>query len=315
MDIARMEFFMKRAFLMLICLFSCVGTDYVDDPIVGEEIIVSDEIIALMPGQQVQAEAEYFDRYGIQQDVDLQWQSSNPAVAEVDENGLITAVAGGQSTVQPSFENFLGPLIQITVVTDLNAVATVEITTPASTNLSVGDKIVLQVTVKNIIGDELPGETIEWFSENSNILTVTQTGEVEAVGSGIAGIHANVNNVWSNTVDFTVTGFVRTGSFTSAGGYQAVGTATLELANSQLILTLSDNFNTDFALGTFIYLANSTNGSTVRSTGFEVAQIFNDGGKTFNITQLNPNIGLNDYRYVIVLCKPASITFGFADLI
>jgi hypothetical protein len=76
------------------------------------------------------------------------------------------------------------------------------------------------------------------------------------------------------------------GTFNSAGGYKAIGTARLELLNDQLMLTLSDNFDTDFALGTFIYLANSTNGSVVRSTGFEVAQIFNDGGKTFNITTL-----------------------------
>lgn len=305
---------MKRSIFLLASLFSCIGTDYVDDPIVGEQIIVADETIALMPNGEVQAEAEYFDQYGIKQDVLLVWSSSNPLIAEVDDDGLISAITNGQTLIQPSYKNFLGPQIQVTVVSDFSAVATVEVTAPISTNLILGEKAQLQASARNLVGDELPGETIEWFSENSAILTVSQSGEVEAVGNGIAGIHAKASGVKSNSIDFTVIGSARTGTFNSAGGYKAVGSAKLELLNNDLIVTLSDNFDTDFALGTFIYLANSTSGSVVRSTGFEVAQIFTDGGKTFNITALNSSIGLNDYRYVIVLCKPASVTFGFADL-
>lgn len=305
---------MRFSFILALVLSGCIGTDYIDDPIVGEEIIVSHQTLALMPGEQAQVSAEYYDEYGIQQDVQLLWTSANTLVAEVSNDGLITGKVDGQTLVQPSYGNFLGPQIQVTVVSDPTAVAVVEILPPASSQLLVGEKIQLAVTVKNIAGEELVGETIEWFSENSNILLVTQTGEVEAVGNGTAGIHAKVNGVKSNSVDFTVEGLIRSGTFNSAGGYKTIGTAQLETVDTQLILTLSDNFDTDFALATYIYLANSTNGATVRSTGFEVAQIFNDGGKTFNITQLNSGIGLNDYRYVIVLCKPASITFGFADL-
>ena len=66
--------------------------------------------------------------------------------------------------------------------------------------------------------------------------------------------------------------------------------------------------------GTFVYLANSTNGATVRSAGVELGQIFKDGTHSFDISQLNNAIGLNDYKYVIILCKPASVTFGFAEL-
>lgn len=77
---------------------------------------------------------------------------------------------------------------------------------------------------------------------------------------------------------------------------------------------MSSNFETSFALGTFIYLANSTSGSSVRSTGLEVAEIKNNGAKTFNITQIKSNATLTDFKYVVILCKPASLTFGFAEL-
>jgi Bacterial Ig-like domain (group 2)/Electron transfer DM13 len=304
---------MKYAFILLIGLFGCVGTDYVDDPIIGEKIILADETIALIPGQQYQAFAEYYDQYGIARDVAFTWESSEPSIADVTSAGLIMAKTVGQSLVQPSYKNFLGPHIMVTVVSDPDAVATVEIV-PVTTSLAVGAKVQLQAVVKNINGNVLNGKVVEWFSENSSIISVTASGLVEAIGNGIAAVHAKVEGVKSNNLSFTVNGMVRSAMFVSAGGYQTVGTAKLEIVNNQLILTFSSDFDTDFALGTFIYLANSTNGSTVRSTGFEVGQITTDGAKTFNITQLNPNIGLNDYRYVIVLCRPASVTFGYADL-
>ncbi len=145
---------MKKGIILLSALFSCVGTDYLDDPIVGEKIIVADETVALMPNGQVQAVAEYFDRYGIQQDVMLEWQSSNPLIAVVDNTGVITAIAEGQALIQPSYESFLGHQIQVTVVSDPTAVATVEITA-LTTNLIVGEKTQLLVSVKNFDGNEL----------------------------------------------------------------------------------------------------------------------------------------------------------------
>jgi hypothetical protein len=52
----------------------------------------------------------------------------------------------------------------------------------------------------------------------------------------------------------------------------------------------------------------------VRASGLEVAQIVDNGAKTFNLSNIKPGIGLNDYKYVIILCKPASVTFGYAEL-
>jgi hypothetical protein len=298
----------------LACITSCVGTDFIDDPIVGEKITVSSRTLALLPNEKAQANAVYFDKYGLEHNVPLRWQSSNSAIAEVSSTGVITGKSAGQALIQPFFENFLGPQIQVTVVSDPNAVATVELKQPSSTKLSLGAKVQLEVVVKNITGTVLLGKSIDWFSENSNLLTVNSAGLVEAVGSGIAGIHTKVNGVKSNVIDFDVTGSLRKASFTQAGGYIAKGSATLEQQGASITLKLSADFDTDFVLGTFIYLANSTNGSTVRSAGLELGQIFKDGAASFDVTKIKPTIALNEYRYVIILCKPASVTFGFADL-
>ncbi|MFN0081517.1 MAG: hypothetical protein ACKVOM_03285, partial [Ferruginibacter sp.] len=106
----------------------------------------------------------------------------------------------------------------------------------------------------------------------------------------------------------------RQGTFVKAGGYQASGNATLGVENGRLILRLQSNFVTSFALGTFIYLANSTNASAVRSGGLEIAQITTNGAHTFDVSSVSNNANINTYRYVVILCKPATVTFGFADL-
>ncbi|MFZ5973266.1 MAG: Ig-like domain-containing protein [Bacteroidota bacterium] len=302
--------------LVFACIFvflaGCIGTDFVDDPIVGEQITVSHTQVALMVGETLQLTATYSDPYGIPREVALIWTSAAPQVALVDPTGKISALLPGQSVVQPSFGTFLGPLIQVVVVSDPDQVATVTIAAP-TTSLNPGEKTQLTVTVTNIEGQLLEGKMVEWFSENDNLLTLTQTGEVTALAAGVAGVHAKVEGVKSNSLTFTI-GLARSGMFQEAGGYDAEGMATLRISNGELILELSADFKTSFALGTFIYLANSTNGGAVRSGGFEVAQISTNGAKTFNISQINPSVGLFDYRYVIILCKPASVTFGFADL-
>jgi uncharacterized protein YjdB len=298
----------------LAILQSCIGTDFMDDPIIGESIVLSRKTLALMPNETAMVTATYYNQYGLLEEVPISWTSSNSAISEVNNVGLITAKAPGQVVIQPSYKNVFGPQLQLTVLNDPAVVATVTISAANQTQLTTGQTVQLNVSVKNYNDVELTGKTIEWFSENSAIVSITPTGIVKAIGNGLAGIHAKVDDVRSNTILFTVAGSARTAAFVAAGGYRTSGTARLELVNNELKLTLSDNFDTDFALGTYVYLANSTNGGTVRASGFEVARIFNDGGATFNISQLNPAIKLTDYRYVIILCKPASVTFGFADL-
>jgi len=293
-------------------LVGCIGVDYLEDPVIGERIEVSTLQAALMPTQNLQLTAVYFDKYGNETEDMLQWASNAPQIASVDENGVVTAIATGQAVITAFFQTVLSEPININVVSDENAVASVVISSPV-TMVEIGEKVSLTAVVNNINGLPLAGRTIEWFSENSAIVTVDATGELTAVSNGIAGVHAKSEGVKSNSIDFAI-GSDRAGTFVPAGGYNAEGMATLKLEEGKLMLTLSDNFKTSFALGTYIYLSNSTSGSETFSKGVEIAQIFNSGAKTFNISSINPNVGLFDFRYVIILCKPARLTFGFADL-
>ena len=291
---------------------SCTKVDYINDAIVPQKIVMSVVQIALKPAESSQINADYYNEYGVKKQVAFQFTSSKPTVAQVDNTGKITALAIGSAVVQATYGTILGPLINVNVVLNEANVAIVTITAP-TTGLSPNSKVQLTAVVKNINGGIITGKTIDWFSENSSIMTVTATGEVTALTTGIVGIHAKVYGVKSNSIDFTISN-LRTGLFVKSGGYEAKGSASLGIENGRLLLKLGANFETSFALGTYVYLANSTNGSTVRSAGLEVAQISTNGAKTFDITSAFPNVSINDYKYVIILCKPASVTFGYAEL-
>lgn len=299
-------------FSAFISFAGCIGVDHLEDPLVGERIEIMPVQLALMPTQTTQVTASYFDAYGMEEEIDFVWTTSNFQVATVNEDGVITAVAAGQADVTASYKSVVSEAVNVTVVIDANAVASVEVTSPKNT-LNVGEKVSLTATVKNITGEPLSGRTIQWFSENSSIVTVNDQGEVTALSSGLAGVHAKSENVKSNSIEFVI-GSSRSGMFVPAGGYSAEGMAALRLADGNVILELSDNFKTSFALGTFVYLSNSTSGSATFSNGLEISQITTNGAKTFNITASHPDVGLFDYRYVIILCKPARVTFGYADM-
>lgn len=304
---------MRKITVVFCCVLgACAPIEYMDDPIIGARIEVDQQSLALMPTQSQSLMAQYFDDYGLPQDVSVTWLTTVPSVATVTPNGTVNALANGQTVIRASFQGVESAPINVTVVSDENAVATVAIVSPQNT-LAIGETATLMATVKNIAGETLNDRTIEWFSENATIATVSAAGEVRGVSPGVAGIYAKSEGVKSNTIPLTV-GLLRDGTFVPSGGYQARGTAILKVEGGQLLLELGSDFQTSFALGTFIYLANSTNGAQVRASGFEVAQITTNGAKSFNITQRNPNINLFDYRYVIILCKPASVTFGYADL-
>lgn len=300
---------------MLLTLMGCIGTDYLDDP-KDSDIVTNVNSVSMMVGGQFQIEATYhYNMWVPKPEVQLDWQSQNALVAEVDEDGLVNALAKGQTTVVISYPGEDTTSVLVNVVNDLTDVASVTLSS-SSSSLEVGANVLLDVQVQNIAGSAYTGtaDTI-WYSNLESVGTVNQMGLVTGVGNGVVGITATVDGITSEPLQLMVGMQGRVGTFQSVGSYDAIGTANLVINdNEELILTLSDDFKTSFALGTFVYLANSVDGSVVRAQGREIAEITTNGGKTFNITEKYPDITLSDYQYVIILCKPASITFGYADL-
>ncbi len=311
-----MKKFFISPFLILIqsLLNGCIGIDHVDDPRVEKRIEISTSQVSMRIQENQTLSALFYNEYGVLQDVVFTWTSSQPSIVSVSDAGLLTAQQTGQAMVVASFGETQSASVNVNVVLDDSQVALVEVISQGNkTSLALGEQVNLLVGVRNINQEILEGKTVEWFSENSSIATVDEAGVVTGISSGRVNIHAKVNGVKSNVINFLV-GDGLSGSFIASGGYKAIGMASVRFEGENLILSLSNNFETSFALGTFIYMANVTNGAQVRANGLVVAQITTNGAKTFNLSAIQPQIGLDSYQYVIILCKPASITFGHAEL-
>jgi len=318
------------AFVLLGC-FSCIGVDRKDaiprDPVLsilsGGKLTTTDKsgvpmekgnmgILALQVGEKQTVSLEFFNQFGVRETPTVVWTIEKPSVASV-VNNEITALTAGTTQIG-LFSGGATASIGLTVVGDTNAIASVVVTLPpstTSTTLQLNQTVQLSATAKNISGQTIAGKTFEWFSENSAIVTVSPTGLVTAKADGTAEVHAKSEGVKSNILKFNVGAVagVRTGTFQSAGGYSTVGSVTVEESGGKLIVKLSSNFQASVALGTFIYLANSTSGGIVKSAGLDLGQ-WSPGKTQFEAA----GVTLNQYKFVVVLCKPAGLTFGFAEL-
>jgi hypothetical protein len=299
--------------LLLFVAWSCIGIDFQQDPTFDPLIELETEQLGLFLGDQVQLSPKYFDEFGRERSVSLSYSSSNPDLVSVDPAGLITGKSLGSAIIVLSFGEKASTSLQVNVVDNPEEVALVKISAARST-LFPGQQSQFEISIQNLGGQELQGKTIQWFSENEVIASVDQDGLVTAHKFGKTDIHAKVSGIKSNPITVSVAVQQLSGTFVPAGGYRAKGMAVLNDANGKLILRLSEDFETSFALGTFIYLANSTNGSEIRASGLEIAEIRTNGPHTFDISAKFPDVTITDYKYVIIFCKPAAVTFGFAEM-
>ncbi len=297
---------------ILVVLSGCIGTDLQDAPIVGEKFEISPDRIALLVGNSTQATASFYNQYGVLEASVVSWTVEPAAIASVDTDGNVTGIAPGQAQLFATF-NELVDSVRIAVVISENAAASVDISAP-KTSLSIGESVVVTAVVKNINDEPISTSTVQWQSSNETVVTVAADGTVTAVGNGTASLFGIVDGVYSNEIQFTVSGTLQ-GTFVPQGGYQASGSATLKTVNGNLILEFSSDFTTSFALGTYIYLSTSiSNGSAVQSGGIELGQITTNGMHSWNVTQLFPGTTATQYQYVVILCKPANVLFGYAQL-
>ena len=301
--------------LSLIFLSACVGTDVIDDPIVDPILEVDQELVTLLKGETIQPTYTYLNEYGVEDNTLAEWLIEDVTIASANENGLITALKAGQTKAKAVINAIESNEVLISIVEDENSIVKVLIETPSKVQINVGETINFSSTAWNINDQLIQGTTHQWEVNNPSIAVIDNFGKLTGLSNGLVKVTAIIDGVRSVPLEIQVGTDERTGTFVSSGSYDAQGTAVLSKNSSgEVILTFSDDFKTSFALGTFIYLSNSISGSDTKASGLELDEITSNGAKTFNVTAIKANVTLDTYQYVIILCKPASITFGYAEL-
>lgn len=287
---------------------SCIGTDIVVDSISRLEISAEAGFVNL--GESVQLSAMAVNEFGDEFDVPVVWSSSNMSVATVDEGGILTGLAVGQTTVTASFEGSTSNAVRINVVDESSTVAYVTVTAPGM-RLEVGEMMALTAAAYNPDGDRLEEVTVEWTSSDETVVTVGGNGEALAVGNGTADVTATVDGVSSDPFTIVVGGEtgVRTGSFVGKGGYSVMGDVRVSMLDANTLqVSLQENFSSANGPGLWVYLSNFDN--TVNG-GVELMPLASTSGAS---SYTASGVSVDDYRYVVILCKPFNVVFGVADL-
>ncbi len=130
----------------------------------------------------------------------VSWTSGNSAIASVSQEGVVTAVTIGTTTISATSEGVAG---SATVTVDPVPVALVAIS-PGTLSLTVGRTETLTASARDAEGNLLAGRAVTWRSSAPAVATVSATGEVSALSIGSAVITATIGGV-DGTAPATIT--------------------------------------------------------------------------------------------------------------
>lgn len=121
---------------------------------------------------------------------DVTWTSSDAKVATVSNEGKVTAIAVGQVTITAEYN---GSTTECTIT--VNATEAENVILDYAELLLELDETVQLIAV--VMPATTTDQTIVWTSSNPDVATVTEDGEVTAVGYGVTTITAQCGNVYA----------------------------------------------------------------------------------------------------------------------
>ena len=157
------------------------------------------------------------------------WRLTTTDVANIDENGLLTAHAPGKSTVYASVSNVTSTPVTFTTCGVNNINLHVSGATDTAFTLAASGTQQLQADVVDTSGATIT-PTLSWISSNTDVASVDATGKVTALTPGTATILAecaiacnyDLPSIYSNATVTTVSG-------TSATTVYVAGTSGTQL--------------------------------------------------------------------------------------
>ncbi len=159
-------------------------------------LVLSAKARSLTPGGSLRLNAILSDGAGaVLKDRLVQWSTGSPAVATVSEDGLVTAVAEGASTITASFQN-VSDMCTVTVAPAPVALVEIE---PAETTLEVGDEIRLEATALDTRGKQVTDRPVLWESSDPSVATASPHGVITGMKIGTAIVAATSESATGTT--------------------------------------------------------------------------------------------------------------------
>lgn len=176
------------------------ATVTVDIPVVS--ILVTPAEPTVNVGFSVQLTAQTLGPGGEDLMRNVQWSSSDEAIAQVDPAGVVNGLSAGSVTITAMSGGVSG-----TATVEVNdPVATVTVD-PTTAGLQVGETVQITATPLGATGNDLSGTGLTelWATDDPAVATVDQTGLVTAAGPGTAIISVTIDGITANaTITVTV---------------------------------------------------------------------------------------------------------------
>ena len=132
---------------------------------------------------------------------DVTWQSDDPSIAIVDDQGLVTGISVGTTLIKATTNDGTNLMAFCIVNVTPKQVKSIIIDKDEMT-LERGESAQLSVTVYPQDADD---SSVEWSSENNEVATVDSKGTVVAISSGTTIIRATTNDGSNLTAECQVT--------------------------------------------------------------------------------------------------------------
>ena len=167
--------------------------DFTVAPAPVASVAVTPSRVSMEVGETVTLSAEARDARGtVLVQRPFTWTSSKDGVARVGADGNVTGAAVGTTTITVAAGGKRGTA-SITVVTTRVDVASITIS-PASGQLTVGERVQLDAQLKDSRGTVLRDRTPSWSSSNTEVAAVSPSGQVTANAPGTATMTASSDN-------------------------------------------------------------------------------------------------------------------------
>ena len=242
-----------------------VSTPAESQPPVVTTVTVSPASTSIAVGATGTLQATVKDAQGgVMSGQTVTWSTSDPAVATVNANGVVTGVAAGTVTIAATCAGKSGTsTVTITSVAPPPPVVTTVTVSPPTASVSIGGTVALSATVKDAQGNVMTGQTIVWSTSNASIASVSSNGTVTAVAAGSATITATCSGK-SGSAAVTVTApppVVTTVTVSPSNASVAVG------GTVTLTATVKDAQGNVMTGQSITWSSNNTGTATVNSSG------------------------------------------------
>lgn len=195
----------------------------------------------------------------------------------------------------------------------------VEITNPI-TSLKIGDTYDLMFRYLNNIGEE-DFSSVKWESSNSNVISIDETGKIEAhlLGTSIISVVLVSNDSVMDEISvdaanetIVASSGLKKGTIESTSSYELKGDFEMENVSGGVRINIKSNYTATEALpGLYVYLSNNPN--TVDGALEIGAVTVYSGEHSYDV--LDSNLNVDTYAYLLYFCKPFNVKVGHGEIL